>query len=99
MHTNTSDEVVTKTESDSPQQCPATGQEAVVQTETQKTPFICNETPFLSEGCPTLAQVAQNIIESPSLELWSWATFLVDPALRRIGLDDLKGSLPISTVL
>lgn len=54
---------------------------------------------FLCEGCPTLAQVAQNIIESPSLALWSWATFLVDSILKRIGLDDLKGSLPIPTVL
>lgn len=54
---------------------------------------------FLCEGCPTLAQVVQNIIESPSLELWSWATFVVDPALKRIGLDDLKGSFPTSTVL
>lgn len=66
----------------------------------RKTLLYAMEHFFLCEGCPTLAQVAQNIMESPSWEVWSWATFQVDPALRRrVGLDNLKGSLPTSIIL
>lgn len=101
MHTSISDEVVEETESDSPQQCPATGQEATgTNWNSEKLHLYAMEHFFLCEGCPTLAQVAQNIMESPSWEVWSWATFQVDPALRRrVGLDNLKGSLPTSIIV